>query len=172
MNTSMNMDPTKTIHRLGTDGYQRPKKTLTDTLQNEEAIEQKLNGFVEVDESDIDSLSPGSYVRYIKWDVAGGKERFVMGGVVLRVNPEYLLIKGKDNGTFSAQRYTFNKKGDLIHTTRFFKQLSNEDRLKMKLLEMQKKANQIIEELEETIDKQSAEIEELKEIIRKLKRKN
>ena len=34
---------------------------------------------------------------------------------------------------------------------------------------MQNKANEIIEELEQTIDKQTAEIEELKAIIRQLK---
>ena len=166
------MDPTQSIHRLGIDGYQRPKKTFTDTLQTEEAIEQKLNGFVEIDENEVDNLSTGSYLRYIKWDTNTNKERFVMGGVLMRVAPEYLLIKGKDNGTFSAQRYTYNKKGDRIHTTRFFKQLSNEERLKIKLIDMQKKANQIISELEETIDKKDEEIDELKEIIKKLKRKN
>ena len=167
----MNLDPSQSLHRLGIDGYQRPKKTYTDTLQTDDAIQQKLNGFIEVDESDIDNLSPGSYLRYIKWDLGTGKERFVMGGVLLRVNPEYLLIKGKDNGSFSAQRYTYNKKGDKIHTTRFFKQLNNEEKLKIKLLEMQKKANEIIMELEETIDKQAEEITELKDIIKKLKNK-
>jgi len=167
----MNLDPSQSLHRLGIDGYQRPKKTYTDTLQTDDAIQQKLNGFIEVDENDIDNLSPGSYLRYIKWDLGTAKERFVMGGVLLRVNPEYLLIKGKDNGSFSAQRYTYNKKGDKIHTTRFFKQLNNEEKLKIKLLEMQKKANEIIMELEETIDKQAEEITELKDIIKKLKNK-
>jgi len=167
----MNLDPSQSLHRLGIDGYQRPKKTYTDTLQTDDAIQQKLNGFIEVDENDIDNLSPGSYLRYIKWDLGTGKERFVMGGVLIRVNPEYLLIKGKDNGSFSAQRYTYNKKGDKIHTTRFFKQLNNEEKLKIKLLEMQKKANEIIMELEETIDKQAEEITELKDIIKKLKNK-
>ena len=166
------MDPTQSIHRLGIDGYQRPKKTYTDSLQTEEAIEQKLDGFIEIDENEIDNISPGSYLRYIKWDINNNKERFVMGGILLRAAPEYLLIKGKDNGTFSAQRYTYNKKGDKIHTTRFFKQLSNEEKLKIKLIEMQKKATAIINELEETIDKKDQEIEELKEIIKKLKRKN
>jgi len=167
----MNLDPSQSIHRLGIDGYQRPKKTYTDTLQTEEAIQQKLNGYIEIDDKEVDGLSAGSFVRYIKWDLSTGKERFVTGGIVMRVLPEYVIIKGKDNGTFSAQRYTYNKKGDLIHTTRFFKMLSNEEKLKNKLFDMQRKANEIIGELEETIDKQSQEIEELKEIIRKLKKK-
>ena len=107
------MDLSQTIHRLGIDGYQRPKKTYTDTLQSADAIEEKLNGYVEVDESDIDNISTGSFVRYIKWDLGHNKERFVMGGIVMRVLPEYIIIKGKDNGTFSAQRYTYNKKGEI-----------------------------------------------------------
>ena len=166
----MNLDYTKSIHRLGTDGYVRPKKTYTDTLQTDEAIDEKLNGFVEVEEDDIDNISPGSFVRYIKWDNNTHKERFVMGGVVIRVLPEYLLIKGKDSGTFSAQRYAYNKKGEKIHTTRFYKMLSNEEKLKIKLLEMQKKANEIIGELEDTIDQKDQEIEQLKDIIKKLKK--
>ena len=167
----MNLDASQSLHRLGIDGYQRPKKTYTDTLQTDDAIQQKLNGFIEVDENDIDNLSPGSYLRYIKWDLGTGKERFVMGGVLIRVNPEYLLIKGKDNGSFSAQRYTYNKKGDKIHTTRFFKMLNNEEKLKIKLVEMKDKANEIISELEDTIEKQASEIEQLKDIIKKLKKK-
>ena len=56
-----------------------------------------------------------------------------------------------------------------IFTTRFFKLLNNEEKLKIKLGDMQTKANEIIEELEGTIDKQAAEIAELKAIIRKMK---
>jgi len=167
----MNLDPSKQIHRLSVDGYVRPRKTLTDTIQNPSAIEQKLEGYVEVPEEDVDTIPEGSFLRYIKLDQKNGKERFVMGGVLLRVNPEYLLIKGKDNGTFSAQRYAYDKNGHLIFKTRFFKLMNAEEKLKLKLVELQKKANEIIGELEDTIDKQSAEIEQLKEIIRKLRKK-
>jgi len=160
------------IHRLGIDGYQRPKKTYTDLLQTSDAIEKKLDGYIEIPENDIEMLAEGCFIRYIKWDAKMNKERFVTGGILLRVNPEYLLIKGKDNGTFSAQRYTYDPaNGKKIFTTRFFKLLNNEEKLKVKLFEMQKKANSIIEELEDTIDKQTTEIEELKGIIRKNKYK-
>lgn len=159
------------IHRLGIDGYQRPKKTYTDLLQTSDAIEKKLDGYIEIPENDIEMLAEGCFIRYIKWDSKINKERFVTGGILLRVNPEYLLIKGKDNGTFSAQRYTYDQNGKKIFTTRFFKLLNNEEKLKVKLFEMQKKANSIIEELEDTIDKQTTEIEELKSIIRKNKYK-
>lgn len=165
----MNLEPCQSIHRLGTDGYQRPKKTYTDTLQSGSVIEKKLDGYIEIPEDDVDNLAEGSFLRYIKWDAKTNKERFITGGVLMRVMPEYLLIKGKDNGTFSAQRYAYDSRGKKIFTTRFFKQLNNEEKLKVKLFEMQKKANSIIEELEETIDKQANEISQLKDIIRKYK---
>jgi hypothetical protein len=159
-----------TIHRLGIDGYQRPRKTYTDTLQVADVIKKKLDGYVEVPENEVDNLNDGDFIRYIKWDSKINKERFITGGVLLRIYPEYLLIKGKDNGTFSAQRYTYNANtSEKIFTTRFFKLLNNEEKLKIKLGDMQNKANEIIEELEQTIDKQTAEIEELKAIIRQLK---
>lgn len=158
-----------TIHRLGIDGYQRPRKTYTDTLQSVDVIKKKLDGYIEIPEDEVDSLQEGVFLRYIKLDVKTGKERFITGGVLLRTHPEYLLIKGKDNGTFSAQRYTYDASGAKIFTTRFFKLLNNEEKLKIKLGDMQTKANEIIEELEGTIDKQAAEIAELKAIIRKLK---
>ena len=160
-----------TIHRLGIDGYQRPRKTYTDTLQSVDVIKKKLDGYVEIPENEVDNLQEGSFLRYIKLDTKTGKERFITGGVLMRTNPEYLLIKGKDNGTFSAQRYAYDTAGEKIFTTRFFKLLNNEEKLKIKLGDMQTKANEIIEELEGTIDKQAAEISELKAIIRKLKGK-
>jgi len=158
-----------TIHRLGVDGYQRPRKTYTDTLQSMDVIKKKLDGYIEIPENEVDSLQEGSFLRYIKLDTKTEKERFITGGVLMRTFPEYLLIKGKDNGTFSAQRYTYDDSGAKIFTTRFFKLLNNEEKLKIKLRDMQTKANEIIEELEGTIDKQAAEIVELKAIIRKLK---
>ena len=47
----------------------------------------------------------GDFVRYIKWDAKNNCERFILGGRVLNVEREYLLLAGKNNGTFSAQRY-------------------------------------------------------------------
>jgi hypothetical protein len=158
-----------TIHRLGIDGYQRPRKTYTDSLQSMDIIKKKLDGYIEIPENEVDSLQEGVFLRYIKFDPKTNKERFITGGVLLRIYPEYLLIKGKDNGTFSAQRYAYDESEAKIFTTRFFKLLNNEEKLKIKLGDMQTKANEIIEELEGTIDKQAAEIVELKAIIRKLK---
>ena len=156
------------LHRLLSDGYERPKKTYTDTIQNNEEIEKKLEGFEEVDEDDIDNIAINSYLRYVKFDTKTHNERLVTGGILLRIYPEYLLLKGKNDGTFCAQRYTRkNSKGKVIHTTRFFKQLSKEDKLKSDLIYMQEKATKIIQGYEDTVNKQREEIEALKKMLRK-----
>ena len=159
------------IHRLSVDGYVRPKTTFTDTLQSEDAINQKLNGFIEVPEEDVDKLEEGDFLRYIKYDMKTKKEKFVMGGVLLRVYPEFLVIKGKGDGTFSAQRFAKKKDGTIIYKTRFFKKMTNEENLKRQLVNLQEKANDIIGEMEKTIDAQNEEIKELKNLIRKTNKK-
>jgi len=158
------------LHRLGGDGYKRPKKTLTDTLQDEDIIQQKLEDHTEIDEIDIDSIPIGSYVKYIKWDTKNNCERFITGGSIFRIYQEYIIIKGKDNGTFSAQRYTYDKSGNKIHTTRFFKQKSIEDILKLQIIEIQKKSSKIIKNLENKLLEKENEIKHLNEFIRKIKK--
>ena len=139
------------LHRLSEISYKRPKKTLTDTLQNEEVIQQKLEDYTEIEEGDIDSIPIGSTVRYIRWDIKNNCERFILGGNIIRISNEYIVLQGKDNGTFSAQRYTRDKNGKNIHTTRFFKLNDPIDKYKAKIME------------------QEAEIKRLKEIIKKLR---
>jgi hypothetical protein len=139
------------LHRLSEVAYKRPKKTLTDTLQDEEVIQQKLEDYTEIEDNDIDSIPIGSTVRYIRWDVKNNCEKFILGGNIIRISNEYIVLQGKDNGTFSAQRYTRDKNGKIIHTTRFFKLNDVIDKYKVKIME------------------QEAEIKRLKEIIRKLR---
>ena len=139
------------LHRLSEVAYKRPKKTLTDTLQDEDVIQQKLEDYSEVDEGDIDGIPIGSTVRYIKWDVKNNCERFILGGNIIRISNEYIVIQGKDNGTFSAQRYTRDKNGKIIHTTRFFKLNDVIDKYKVRIIELE------------------AEVKKLKETIRKIR---
>ena len=139
------------LHRLSEVNYKRPKKTLTDTLQDEDVIQQKLEDYSEVEEADIDAIPIGSTVRYIKWDIKNNCERFILGGNIIRISNEYIVIQGKDNGTFSAQRYTRDKNGKIIHTTRFFKLNDVIDKYKARIIELE------------------AEVKKLKEIIRKLR---
>lgn len=155
------------IHRLLTDGYERPKKTYTDTIQNQDNIEKQLENFEEVNENEIDKLPINSFLRYIKYDIKTNSERLITGGILLRINPEYLLLKGKNNGTFCAQRFTKKSNGKIIHNTRFFKKLSTEDKLKLDLIYLQEKATKIIREYEDTIKNQKEEIKQLKKMVKK-----
>ena len=139
------------LHRLSEIAYKRPKKTLTDTLQDEEVIQQKLEDYTEIEEGDIDSIPIGSPVSYIRWDAKNNCEKFILGGNIIRISNEYIVLRGKDNGTFSAQRYTRDKNGKNIHTTRFFK------------------LNDVIDKYKAKIMEQEAEIKKLKEIIKKLR---
>jgi hypothetical protein len=139
------------LHRLSEVAYKRPKKTLTDTLQDEEVIQQKLEDYTEIEDDDIDSMPIGSTVRYIRWDIKNNCEKFILGGNIIRISNEYIVLQGKDNGTFSAQRYTRDKNGKIIHTTRFFK------------------LNDVIDKYKAKIMEQEAEIKRLKEIIKKLR---
>jgi len=143
------MTSTLPLHRLSEVAYKRPKKTLTDTLQDEEVIQQKLEDYTEIEEGDIDSIPIRSTVRYIRWDAKNNCEKFILGGNIIRISNEYIVLQGKDNGTFSAQRYTYDKNGKAIHTTRFFK------------------LNDVIDKYKAKIMEQEAEIKRLKEIIKK-----
>jgi hypothetical protein len=154
------------IQRLVADGYKRPKKTYTDTLQSEEEILKKLQGYEEVEEENVDNIPIGSFIRYIKYDFNTDSERFVTGGELLRINPEYLLLKGKNNGSFCAQRYA--KKGSkIIYKTRFFKLLSSQEKLESELKETQENAANLLAKYEDVIKEQQEEIEKLKRIIKK-----
>ena len=84
-------------------------------------------------------------------DVKNNCEKFILGGNIIRISNEYIVLQGKDNGTFSAQRYTYDKNGKVIHMTRFFKLNDPIDKYKAKIME------------------QEAEIKRLKEIIKKLR---
>ena len=75
---------------------------------------------------------------------------------------------------FCAQRYTrngSNNDGEIIHTTRFFKLMSNEEKLEDTLQKTQEKATEIIKEYETTIETQRKEIEQLKKMVRRLSKK-
>ena len=63
----------KTI-RLSKSLYNRPKQTITDSLQTPEKWREKLKGYNEV--SDIDYVSVRTHVRYFIYDVPSNKWLF------------------------------------------------------------------------------------------------
>lgn len=133
--------------------YHRPKNTATDSLQNREAIEKKLGGYVEVKPEEIDYLPHNSHVRYITLDKQTSKPLFRLGGFVVRVYPDYLVLKGANNTNFSVQRNVFDGEGNRLYTARFFRKL---------------KESELNKEYQEELSQKDEEIKKLKAKLKKL----
>ena len=50
------------------DGYVRPKKTLTDSIQNEKSISEYLKNFEEIDNKNLPYININTQLRYISYD--------------------------------------------------------------------------------------------------------
>ena len=131
--------------RLSSTTYDRPEVTLTDTLQTNEKMREKLLNYTRVD--DIEDVSINTHVRYVT--LKDGSQRFCLGGLLKKRHSKYVILS---NGTFSwsVQRYHYEEgEEDPIFETAFFRILSKE--------EQQRKV----------IEKQQEEIEQLRNTIRK-----
>ena len=147
--------------KINEDDYQRPKKTITDLMQTIDNVEQKLEDYDEISNGELDQLPLGIHVRYIGYDKRKNKEIFRFGGVIRKNDPNYLVLIGKNNLTFSVQKYTRNKNNEIIHTTRFF--IKDKDIEKINETNQELIQNQsIIDQQNEIIHKQKREIEKLK----------
>ncbi len=157
--------------RLSYSTYDRPNVTITESIQNKEDIEEQLKDFEEIPDDELCYVNANTLLRYIGFDKKNKKELFRFGGLLVKVNKDYVVLAGKDGMRFSAQRYTFNDKNKKIHTTRFFKKMKSENILKDELEETREKASAYIFEQEEIIKKQEKELEALKKKLEKLSKK-
>ena len=158
-------------NRLANSKYERPKVTITESIQNKKDIEELLDDFEEIDDDQLCYVNINTLLRYISFDKNKKKELFRFGGLLVKVNPEYVVLAGKNGMKFSAQRYTYNDKGKKIHTTRFFKKIKNESYLKEELQDTKDKAAAYIIEQEEKIIRQEKELEDLKKKLEKIEKK-
>ena len=69
---------------------------------------------------------------------------------------------------FSAQRYTRNDKGDIIHTTRFFKKMKDVDVLKTELTDKIDQRDEELAKQQMVIQQQKAELMAMKKKMAKL----
>ena len=145
------------------DNYERPTKTITESIQNKKDIEEQLKDFEEISDEDLNFVNVNTLLRYISYDTVNKRELFRFGGLLLKVNKDYLLLAGKEGKRFSAQRYTRNAKNEIIHVTRFFKKIKETDLLKSKYNE----TTEIIEGQLSIIEKQQKELAELKKELKK-----
>ena len=129
--------PTK---RLSKTNYERPETTFQDTLQNDSSMLEKLAGYEEVD--DPSQIEYSTHTRYITFK--DGFAKFCLGGLLKRVNSEYVVFS---NGTlsWSVQKEYFDEKTRVsLGKTRIFKYINKDER------------NSII------IEEQKSELEKLK----------
>ncbi len=154
--------------RLTKDNYNKPKKTITDTMQNNKSIESKLANYVELEPNELDNVSIGSHLRYITFYPSSNKEMFRMGGILKVRHPEYVVLAGKGGKTFSVQRYVKDK-GKVVFDTRFFRKLKKDEITQLSLEETIEKSEKIFEKQNNVIQKQQKEIEKLRKMLKNYK---
>ena len=154
--------------KLASSNYVRPTKTKTEMTQTKKEIEDKLKNFEEVLSEDIPYITLNSQVRYISYDPKNKKELFRYGGILKKMDKDYVLLSGKDNLIFSVQRYTRDSDGNILHTTRFFRKMKESDLLKEELDETIEKSTELIKRQDEIIDKQKKELMALKKKLGKM----
>ena len=143
--------------RLSKSKYDRPTKTLTDSLQTNAKMKEKLENYQRVD--DIDDVSLSTHVRYVT--LKDGVQRFCLGGLLVKKHSKYVVLsngnfswsvqryhwtKGQNSGTQHGGRYEPEEEEPCFETI-FFKVKSKQD-----------KQNDIIQ-------KQAEQIEQLKNMI-------
>lgn len=149
--------------RLSKNEYNRPKKTKTESVQDQKSIQKLLNDYVEVSQDELPYIPLNTHLRYISWNIKNKCEQFRYGGLLIRVEKQYLILAGKEGKTFSAQRFTINQDTNkLLHTTRFFKKLKKEELIQEELEETLDASKEIINKQNEMLEKQQKEIEQLK----------
>jgi len=149
--------------KLGDDeNYKRPEKTITESIQTKKDIEDQLSNFEEIPNDDLCYVNVGTQLKYLSYDKKNKKELFRFGGLLVKVNKEYLILAGKEGLRFSAQRYTKNDKNEIIHTTRFFKKIKETEILKNQLLDTMEQTSDIIQQKNDIIEKQKKELIALK----------
>ena len=156
-----------TGNRLSSSDYKKPKVTITDNLQNPKQIEEKLKNYVELKYNELEDVVIGSHLRYITYNKKTNSERFCTGGILRVKNSTYVILAGKDNLTFSVQRYFKDDKGQIIYKTRFFKKLKPTEILKEDLNETVSKSDEVFNKQNKLIQQQQAEIDNLKKMLMK-----
>lgn len=153
--------------KLSSSNYDRPNVTITDTMQNKKDIEEKLEGFEEVTNEDLNFIPLNSLLRYISYDKKNKKELFRFGGLLVKIEKEYIILSGKDNLRFSVQRYTRNDKNEIIHNTRFFKKIKPVDTMKINM----EQSKEYIQKQNDYIVQQKKEITDLKKQLKETMKK-
>jgi hypothetical protein len=153
--------------RLSRSEYERPELTITETMQNKKDIEEQLKDFEEVSSEDLNFISINTQLKYISYDKKNKKELFRFGGLLMKIEKEYVVLAGKDGLRFSVQRYTRNDKSEIIHITRFFRKIKEIDMAKEHINQSQ----DYIKQQNDFIVQQKKEITDLKKQLKEVMKK-
>ena len=141
-----------------TTDYKRPETTITDILQNKKDVEEQLKDFDEIPNDKLQFVCLNTYLKYLSYDVKNKKEIYRFGGLLKKIEDEYVVLAGKGGMRFCVQRYTKDKNGKILHTTRFFKKITENDILMYKLEDIINEKDEMISEKDKIIRKQQKEI--------------
>jgi hypothetical protein len=153
--------------RLSKSEYERPELTITETMQNKKDIEEQLKDFEEIDKEDLNFVPINTQLKYISYDKKNKKELFRFGGLLMKIEKEYVVLAGKDSLRFSVQRYTRNDKNEIIHITRFFRKIKEIDMAKEHINQSQ----DYIKQQNDFIVQQKKEITDLKKQLKDVMKK-
>tara|TARA_B100001989_G_C24494261_1_gene441309 strand:+ start:442 stop:918 length:477 start_codon:yes stop_codon:yes gene_type:complete len=140
------------LPRLVTHKYDRPEETYQDTLQNKTAMLEQLENYERIE--NIEDIPLKTHIKYVTLHSETRKQVFRVGGTLERINPKYILLS---NGEFkwSVQRYHYCDDASTeepVFETVFWRLISKEERLNIKLEELQEENNALKEKLNEIIE--------------------
>ena len=153
MNCNQNFSCDPKTRNLSKSKYERPDKTYSDSLQTNDKMREKLQGYIQV--NDIGYVAINTHVRYVTW--RDGNQRFCLGGLLKEKHDKYVKLS---NGKFhwSVQKEHFDDEGEFLFKTVFFRILSPQERADKVQLAQQDE----IEEKDDEITRLRAEVARLR----------
>ena len=170
----------KTTKRFVNDtNYNRPKKTIQDTLTKED-IKEKLKDYKKVD--DITKVLIGSHIRYFIKDLKTKKTMFRLGGFLTKFGENYkYLVLSNGEFSWSVQLNGNNELWVKINPKEMQEQIQTEleevigDKYKKKYEDMKNQTDYVIKMLKDQQkenDKLKQKLDAIEEVTKKDKDKN
>jgi len=168
------MDLINKTKRLSKDtSYVRPKKTLQDTLSNDD-IKDKLKDYKKV--TDIRKVVIGTHMRYFAKDKVTKKPAFRLGGFLTKFGDDYKYVV-LSNGTISwsvqnnadTQFWSKMNSKEIVTNLETEIEEKTDDKVK-KLKEKNEYLIKLIEEQQKESEKLAKKLKEIESVTKKVKK--
>jgi hypothetical protein len=168
------MDLINKTKRLSKDtSYVRPKKTLQDTLSNDD-IKDKLKDYKKV--TDIRKVVIGTHMRYFAKDKVTKKPAFRLGGFLTKFGDDYKYVV-LSNGTISwsvqnnadTQFWSKMNSKEIVTNLETEMEEKTDDKVK-KLKEKNEYLIKLIEEQQKESEKLAKKLKEIESVTKKVKK--